>query len=240
MNILTLQFQDAGGPEAFGDGLRAGGATLDICNFDSGGRLPAGMDGYDAMLVLGGVMNAHDDDDYAYLADVAALIAEFHGAGRPVLGICLGAQLIARALAGRAYPHTVAEVGFAEISLTGEANADPLLAGLKTPQHIMEWHYQTFDMPAGAHLLATGAACHNQIYRVGETTHGFQCHFEVSRAMVEGWVASATPSLPDDAVHNHFTATIGDQMDRHLAGSLAFCETIAGRWTDLIGARRAA
>ena len=159
---------------------------------------------------------------------------------RPVLGICLGAQLIARALGGRAYPHTVAEVGFSEVSLTGEAAADPLLTGLESPQHIMEWHYQTFDMPAGSHLLATGDVCRNQIFRVGETTHGFQCHFEVSRAMVEGWVVSAKPTLPDDEVHNTFLATIGDQLDRHLAGSLAFGETVAARWTDLIGARRAA
>ena len=240
MKILPLQFQDSSGPEAFGHALEACGATLDICNFASGGRLPAGVEGYDAMLVLGGVMNAHDDDDYAYLGPVAALMAECHRSGRPVLGICLGAQLIARALGSRAYPHSRPELGFVEVSLTGEAAADPLLAGLESPQHLMEWHYQTFDMPAGSHLLATSTACRNQIFRVGETTHGFQCHFEVSRAMVEGWVASVTPSLPDDAVHKTFLATIGGQLDRQMAGSLAFCETMAARWTDLIGARRAA
>ena len=240
MNILILQFQNSGGPEAFGDTLKACGATLDICNFDSGGTLPAGIDGYDALLVLGGVMNAHDDADYPYLGDVAAMIAEFHHAARPVLGICLGAQLIARALGARAYFHNVPEVGFVEVSLNGEAAADPLLAGLGTSRHIMEWHYQTFDMPPGSHLLATSELCRNQIYRVGEATYGFQCHFEVSQAMIQDWTASSLSSLPDDDYHNSFVATIDDQIDHHISGSLAFCETIAARWTDFIGASRAA
>ena len=240
MNILILQFQNSGGPEAFGGVLKACGATLDICNFDSGGTLPASIDGYDGLLVLGGVMNAHDDADYPYLSDVAALIAEFHHAARPVLGICLGAQLIARALGGRAYFHTVPEVGFVEISLNDEAAADPLLAGLETSQYIMEWHYQTFDMPPGSHLLATSELCSNQIYRVGEATYGFQCHFEVSQAMIQDWTAGAKSSLPDDDDHNNFIATIDDQINCHIGGSLAFCETIAARWTDFIGARRAA
>ena len=240
MNILTLQFQDSSGPEAFGHALKACGATLDICNFDSGNLLPTGVAVYDAMLVLGGVMNAHDDDDYAYLGPVATLMAEFHRSGRPVLGICLGAQLIARALGGRAYPHSRPELGFVEISLTGEATADPLVTGLESTHILMEWHYETFDMPAGSHLLATSAACRNQIFRVGETTHGFQCHFEVDHGTVDSWLASSAPSLPDDEAHNSFTASIGGQLDRHMAGSLAFCETIAARWTDLIGARRAA
>ncbi len=240
MKILTLQFQNSGGPEAFGGALKACGATLDICNFDSGGTLPAGIDGYDGLLVLGGVMNAHDDAEYPYLGNVAAMIAEFHHAARPVLGICLGAQLIARALGGRAYFHDVPEVGFVEIFLNGEAAADPLLAGLEATQNIMEWHYQTFDMPPGSHLLATSELCRNQVYRVGEATYGFQCHFEVSQAMVQDWTTDAKSSLPDDDYHNNFIATIDDQIKRHIGGSLAFCETIAARWTDFIGVRRAA
>ena len=239
MEILVVQHQDGGGAEAFGEALEAAGARLDARNIERGHGLPPGVDGFDALLVLGGVMNAHDDDAYPYLADVAALIRDFHGEARPVLGICLGAQLIARALGGRAYPHTVPELGFVPLTLDGEAAADPLLGGLESPLHVMQWHYQTFDLPPGARLLATGEACRNQIFRAGEATYAFQCHFEVTGAMVESWVGDGG-KLPDDAVHNDFVATIGAQLERHIDGSLAFCREIAARWTALIAARRVA
>ena len=239
MDILVVQHQDGGGAEAFGEALEAAGARLDVRNVEQGHDLPSGADGHDALVVLGGVMNAHDDDEYPYLADVAALIRDFHGAARPVLGICLGAQLIARALGARAYPHSVAELGFVPLTLNGEAAADPLLGGLESPVHIMQWHHQTFDLPPGARRLATGEVCRNQMFRTGEGTYGFQCHFEVTGAMVESWVGDGG-KLPDDDIHNHFVATIGDQIERHIDGSLAFCRHIAARWAALIAARRAA
>ena len=239
MEILVVQHQTGGAAGAFGAALEANGARLDTRNIERGHGVPPGVDGFDGLLVLGGEMNAHDDDEYPYLAHVAALIRDFHGAARPVLGICLGAQLIARALGGRAYPHSVPELGFVPVTLNREAAADPLLAGLESPLHIMEWHHQTFDLPPGARLLATGEACRNQIFRAGAATHGFQCHFEVTGAMVESWVGDGA-KLADDEPHNRLVATIGEQLERHIDGSLAFCRAVAARWAAQIAARRAA
>ena len=239
MDVLVVQHQDLGGPEAFGAALEAEGARLDIRNAEQGQDLPADGGGHAALLVLGGVMNANQDGRYPHLPETVALIQEFHGQAKPVIGICLGSQLVARALGGRVYRHGAPELGFVPLSLTGAAAADPLLAGLDSPQCIMEWHEDTFDMPAGARLLATSETCRNQIFRLGEGTYGFQCHFEVTRALVEGWTADPS-NLSDDDAHADFLARIDGELTRHMDASLAFCRTVAARWTRLIAARRAA
>ena len=239
MKILVVQFQTNGGPEAFGAALEARGAGLDIRNREGGDGLPAHGGGHDALLVLGGVMNAHEDAAYPYLPQSVALIRDFHGRARPVLGICLGAQLIARAFGGRVHRLDAPELGFVEVAPNRAAAADPLLAGMAAPRSIMQWHYDGFELPAAAELLATSRACRHQVFRMGETSHGFQCHFEVSRALVEGWLAS-TSTMPDDDAHNDFTSRIAGQLDSHIDDSLAFCRDVAARWTRLIASRRAA
>ncbi len=231
MNILVVKFQTNGGPEAFGAALEAQGAGLDIRNGGAGDELPPDGGGHDALLVLGGAMNALEDEAYPYLGQAVALIGDFHRRGKPVLGICLGAQLIARAFGGRVYIHDHPELGFVEVTSNGAA--DPLLAGLATPLPLMEWHYDSFDLPPAALLLATSRTCRNQAFRMGETTHGFQFHFEVTGALVETWLASAD-DMPDDAAHRDFKTRIGGELDRHIDGSLAFCEDLAARWMGII------
>ena len=231
MKILVVQQQNLGGPEAFGAALAELGGRLDIRNGQAGDDLPGDGGGHDALLLLGGSMNALEDAAYPYLPQSVALIRNFHDRAKPVLGICLGAQLIARAFGGRVYVLDAPELGFVEVALNGAA--DPLLAALEPPLPVMQWHYDSFDLPADAVLLATSPTCRNQAFRLGETTHGLQFHFEVSRALVEGWLASEN-ALPDDAVHADFKARIGGELDRHMDGSLAFCRDIAARWTRLI------
>ena len=116
---------------------------------------------------------------------------------------------------------------------TPAASPHPLLAGLVQARSVMQWHYDSFELPPAARLLATSRTCRNQAFRMAETTHGFQFHFEVSRALVENWLASSV-SMPDDAVHEDFKARIGGELDRHMEGSLDFCRDIAARWTRLI------
>lgn len=239
MNILVAQFQTLGGPEAFGAALEARGARLDTRNSEGGDKLPADGCGHDALLVLGGAMNAHEDEAYPYLCQAVALIRDFHGRARPVLGICLGAQLIARAFGGRVHLLDAPELGFVEVAPSRAAAADPLLAGMAAPLPLMQWHYDGFELPAAAQLLATSRACRHQAFCMGEATHGFQFHFEVTRALVESWLA-ASSKMPADTAHNDFTSRIGGQLESHIDDSLAFCRDIAARWSGLITSRRAA
>lgn len=229
MDILVVQHENLGSPGAFGAALEALGARLDIRNDEAGDALPVDGGGHDALLVLGGTMNALEDADHPYLPQSVSLIRDFHGRGKPVLGICLGAQLIARAFGGRVYVMDTPELGFVEIAPNGGAAADPLLAALAGPRSLMQWHYDSFDLPEGAALLASGPTGHPQAFRMGETTHGLQFHFEVSRDLIEGWLATLG-DMPDDAVHNDFKGRIGGDIDRHIDGSLAFCRDIAARW----------
>ncbi len=235
--VLVVQHQTAGGAGAFAAALEAAGLALDTRDIEAGAALPESLAGFDGLLVLGGVMGADDDADYPHLIRTRALIREGHETARPVLGICLGAQLIARALGGRVYRMEAPELGFVALEATPAADSDPLLGGLPLPERIMEWHHDSFDMPPGGVLLMTGAACRNQAFRIGAATHGFQCHFEVTRAMVEGWVADSRDS-GHDAAYPDFHARIGGELDRYLGAALDFCARLGARWAELVAARR--
>jgi len=237
MKILVVQHQNLGGPEIFGAALEALGVCLDIRNDQAGDALPDDGSDHDALLVLGGSMNALEGEAYPYLPQSVALIRLFHDQAKPVLGICLGAQLIARAFGGRVYVLNAPELGFVEVALNG--TADPILEVLGPPLPVMQWHYDSFDLPKQAELLATSETCRNQAFRMGPTTHGLQFHFEVSSAQVESWLASSS-EMPDDALHEDFQSRIGGELEGYMDDSLDFCRNIAARWVLMIAARLAA
>jgi GMP synthase-like glutamine amidotransferase len=141
----------------------------------------------DALIVMGGPMSANDD--LPYLRQELDLIGEAAALGKPILGVCLGSQLIAKALGARVYPNTVKEIGWYPVRWTGAVARDPLLRGLTTPETVFHWHGDTFDLPAGAELLASSDACRNQAYRVVDNIYGLQFHLEVTPEMIADWCA---------------------------------------------------
>ncbi len=239
MDVLVVQHMTTGGLGALDDALAGAGLGLDSRNVEAGARLPASDAGHAGLVVLGGVMNAHDDAGYPHLAEAAYLIAAFHARAKPVLGICLGAQLIARACGGRVRRHAVSELGFTPLTLTPAAARDPLLAGLSSPQWIFQWHDDSFDLPAGAELLMTNGACRNQAFRLGEATYGIQGHCEVTRDLLGLWLVESR-AAGYHAAQPDFYARIDGEMATHIAAALRFCRTIGERWAGLVMARRAA
>ncbi len=142
---------------------------------------------FDAIVSLGGPMSA--DDPYEGLAAERTLLASAAERDVPVLGVCLGAQLLAHALGARIYPNPAGrEVGVSEVILTEDGRSDPLLAGLPDPLPVMQWHGDAFELPAGASLLATSPACENQAFRVGRRTYGVLFHPEVGAAEARDWL----------------------------------------------------
>src|SRR6185369_13447209 len=139
----------------------------------------------DALLIMGGPMSANDD--LPYIRQELDLIGDAVSLGKPILGVCLGAQLIAKALGARVYANDVKEIGWYPVYWTPAASRDPLLSGLDNPETVFHWHGETFDLPSGAELLAYSDACRHQAYRVEKNIYGLQFHLEVTPEMIADW-----------------------------------------------------
>jgi GMP synthase-like glutamine amidotransferase len=141
----------------------------------------------DALIFMGGPMSANDD--LPYIRRELAVIVEAVALGKPVLGVCLGAQLIAKALCGSVHRNAVKEIGWLPVTWTVAANTDRLFAGLANPETVFHWHGETFDLPPRAELLASSAGCRHQAYRIGDRIYGLQFHLEVTPQMIGQWCA---------------------------------------------------
>jgi GMP synthase (glutamine-hydrolysing) len=140
----------------------------------------------DALIFMGGPMSANDE--LPYIRDELDLIREAVSLRKPILGVCLGAQLIAKALGALVYANRVKEIGWYPVHWTDAAAEDPVHEGLFGSDVVFHWHNETFDLPPGAELLAYSDACRNQAYRAGENIYGLQFHLEATPEMVADWL----------------------------------------------------
>lgn len=187
MRVLVIQNFDGTGLGQLATALDEAGAHIDQRALHKGDGLPGTIDGHDAVIVLGGGQSALADDEYPYLPDLVRFIRDFADSGRAVLGVCLGAQLLARAhdaqvLIGQAY-----EFGWHEVELTPEGRDDPVLGLLPASFPIFQWHDDHYMLPRGGSRLAGNLVAHNQAYRVGAKAYGVQFHFEADRPHVDAW-----------------------------------------------------
>jgi GMP synthase (glutamine-hydrolysing) len=172
--------------------LEAKGYAVTWCSPALGDGLPADDCGYAGVVVLGGVQSANDAESNPYIRQEIGWIGGQVSAGRRFLGICLGAQLLARALDAKVAPHGegVNEIGYYPVYPTPDGR-DIIPAGL----HVYHWHKEGFELPAGATLLARGDAFPHQAYRYGSNAYGLQFHPEVTSGVAAAWVKSAPDHL---------------------------------------------
>jgi GMP synthase-like glutamine amidotransferase len=196
MRVLVIQHEAGGGLGYLGEALERRGAALEIVHVYDGDALPDPT-GYDLLLVLGGVMNVYQEDDYPWLADEVRAIQAMVAAKTPVLGVCLGGQLLARALGAQVHLGGVREIGLIPIALTDAGRADPLFAGLENGLAAVEWHYDTFAIPSGAVALAASATCAHQAFRFGDCAYGVQFHPEITPSMLAEWIREGRDSEPE-------------------------------------------
>ena len=142
------------------------------------------------LVVMGGTMNVDQTDRFAFLATEVEWVRAAIDAELPMLGICLGAQMMAKALGAKVYPNPVKEIGWYQIQLTREALGEGILAGSRPRETVFHWHGDTFDLPDGAVLLARGETCRQQAFRYGRRAYGLQFHPEMTAQMVDAWLAA--------------------------------------------------
>ncbi|MGH7186582.1 MAG: type 1 glutamine amidotransferase, partial [Pseudomonadota bacterium] len=171
--ILVLQNDPYAPPAMVGERIVVRGGQPEVVHPMHGGTMPASPNGYDGALVLGGVMSANDDDKYAAMAPMRDLLRAFHEADKPLLGICLGAQIFARCFGREVRRHSALELGYVPLAMTAAADDDPLLRGLARQQWLMQFHEDTFDLPEESVKLIGGNDCPNQAFRIGRATYAF-------------------------------------------------------------------
>lgn len=195
--IRHVGFEDLG---AFAPALRAAGYHVDY--WDIGEQELRALEPVetDLLIVLGGPIGVYEDAAYPFLAEETAILEQRLAANRPTLGICLGAQLIARAAGARVFPSGAKEIGFAPITLT-EAGRSSCLAPFANEPMTLHWHGDTFDLPAGATRLASTDLCENQAFAMGPNIVGFQFHPEAPAKGFEKWLVGHAAELAAANIH---------------------------------------
>jgi GMP synthase (glutamine-hydrolysing) len=196
VQILSVIHGTDARTELFAPAIEESGHALDEWSFGWGTPPPRPLDAYDAVFVFGGAMHADQDEHHPWLADEVEWLGGVIESGTPVLGVCLGAQLIARARGARVWRIPDGpEIGWCHAELTEAGALDPVLSSLPRMFEALQWHHYTYALPAGAVELARSPAC-TQAFRLGESCWGVQFHPEVTASQLEGWIDDADDPPP--------------------------------------------
>lgn len=225
-----IQHVDHEGPGVIVDALVDAGHVPDVVRIDCGDALPDHRS-VAGLVVMGGPMGVYQAADHPWLAEERALIGAVVGDGRPVLGVCLGAQQLALSLGAEVTTGPAPEIGLGQVELTPAGRRDPVLgpeygglAGTTVP--CVHWHQDTFSLPGGAvHLAATRAFPH-QAFRWGDRVYGFQFHLEVDPALAEGWLPHLPAGVALDAQSRARVESVGRRVFRRFVDRSAPDETL--------------
>lgn len=231
--FLALQHISCEPPALYEDVLRARGADLVQVEVDEGERIPDPRQ-FTGVLVMGGPMGAYEDADHPWLVQEKRALRQAVDADVPCWGVCLGAQLLAAALDARVYPGPTPEVGIGEVFLTGAATGDPVFADAPATFRALQWHGDTFDLPADAALLAGSNAYQNQAFAYGRS-YGLQFHLEVPLELAKEWaeVPAYARSLED--VHGPGAMPrLVDDIAANVEHTAAVATTLFTNWLDRV------
>lgn len=168
--------------------LKQLGIRIKYVNFGRHPHAAPSITGYDGLVILGGPMNVDQVKMYPHLQREVMLIKAAMRAQVPILGICLGAQLIAKANGAQVQKHSCTEIGWYSVKPTAAGRQDTLLGHFAEQEQVFQWHGDTFDIPTNAVMIAEGETCKNQAFRIGDNIYGLQFHLEVDAAMIERWL----------------------------------------------------
>jgi GMP synthase (glutamine-hydrolysing) len=227
---LVLQHVAPEGPGGIGDALRRAEVALRTIHVYRGEPVPAALES-DALVVMGGPMGVYEADQFPHLRAELRLIEDAIARGRPVIGVCLGSQLIAAALGARVYPSGHKELGWYPVTLTDAAANDPLLRDAPRQFVGLHWHGDIFDLPAGAVHLASSQMTTHQAFRYARNVYAFLFHMEVTPPHLEAMMTAfadeiAGAGVSDESMRGgaaehlaklqQIGATVFDRFARHV------------------------
>ena len=190
MKILVIIHVESEGPGTLGTFLESKGMELVIGRLYAGDRLPQNLREFSAVVSMGGPMNVYEEDTYSYLREETIFLEKALNADMPILGVCLGSQMIAKAAGAPVKVGAVKEVGWGTISLSDAARSDPFFQGLPQTFDVFQWHEDMFHIPQGGTLLAGSEICPHQAFRFRNAV-GLQFHVEVTAEILGEWFAGS-------------------------------------------------
>jgi GMP synthase (glutamine-hydrolysing) len=216
--------------------IRARGHRIRFHNFQRHPEAQPNIDRYHGLIVLGGPMNVDEQHRYPHLKTELLAIEAALRQGKPVLGICLGAQLLAHVLGAPVGRHSQHEIGWYDLITTEHGRADPVLGPIGERAPVFQWHGCTFGLPAGAVQLARTETCEQQAFRFGQNAYGFQFHLEADAAMIERWLH--LPAYRDElaaAGIGHDEHSIRAATATLMEATQPLAEATFNRFLDLVG-----
>jgi GMP synthase (glutamine-hydrolysing) len=228
--VLFIQHSEVDSPGVLGETLEGMAITLDVLRPDIGQTIPTCLEDFGGLVLGGGPQGAYEQEKYPYLAHECALVRQAASQGIPVLGLCLGAQLMASALGARVQPGR-REVGFFEVNLDPISAYDPLWRGIPTKFIATHWHGDVFDIPPGGMRLAWSALTPNQLFRYGHALYGLQFHLEMTPRLFEEAITRAYGLLVDSGIDADLMSRQGQQF---LPALQETASTVFSRWAEML------
>jgi GMP synthase (glutamine-hydrolysing) len=229
--VFVLEHHPCEGPGVIADALRRAGAVTQSIRADAGERVPKEIGDVAGLIVMGGPQSVYEHDKFQYLRNEIRLIENALDRNRPVLGVCLGSQLIAAVLGAKVYPGRKKEIGWHRVDLTNAVKSDPLWKHAPRSFRGFHWHGDIFDLPRGATLLASSALTANQAFRYGRNAYAILFHMEITSAQVRTMVETFSSELLVTGL-NPRAITLNAHL--HLPVLHSIGQTVFTRWAALL------
>lgn len=231
--ILVVEHESNAGIGLIGQRLELAGATVVTVGPEVGKTIPRSAAGFDGVIALGGLPGPADDDEAPWLPDVRALIAWCLETELPLLGVCLGAQMVAYVAGGTVGDvRNGPEVGVCDVDIGPAARNDAVLAGMPATVRAVQWHWlEIVELPATAELLGSSDACPHQAFRIGPNAWGLQFHLEALTSTVAAWAGSDGHNLRELGLAPAGVVDVARAAEPELRATWA---PVADRWVDVV------
>ena len=225
--VLIFRHITCEGPGYLADFLSARDIAYDIISIDDGDQVPDSLDGVAGLVFMGGSMSVNDP--LPWIADELALIRKAHAENLPVLGHCLGGQLISKALGGKVMPNPVKQIGWHPVSRIMNNESMTWLGELPEVYEVFHWHGETFTIPDGATQLLQSRFCSNQAFVIGNTL-ALQCHVEMTAMMVKEWLSFYSNDMPKSSASVQSKKEILVDLDKRIRSLQMVADQLYTRW----------